>query len=109
MVSPTMCLIIKMEQKGQAEATLSGALTSDFIFGGHESINKGGGVKGRRRLGLDPASFLLPMNTQRAFYWHPACLSFSLTCGAPCGPVASIMYSGTVGAGATPTPPLGKL
>lgn len=57
MVSPTVCLIIKMEQVGQAEATLSGALTSDFIFREHQSINKGEGLKGRRRLGLDPASY----------------------------------------------------
>lgn len=108
MVSSTVYLIIKMEQEGQAEATLSGALTWDFIFRGHQSINKGGEMKGRRRLGLDPASLLLPMNTQRAFCWHPACLSPSLTCGAPRGPVASIMYSGTVGAGATPTPLTGE-
>lgn len=31
MVSPTVCLIIKMEQEGQAEATLGGVLNLDYI------------------------------------------------------------------------------
>ena len=53
------CLINRTELEGTAQAMLGGALSLAFISRGYQSVNKGGGVKGRRRLGLDPA-LLLP-------------------------------------------------
>lgn len=100
------CLINRMELEGTAQATLGGALSLAFISRGYQSVNKGGGVKGWRRLGLDPALRLPARGHPEGLLPPQPCPPLPFP-GLPVPPVAlwyQLMYSGTVGAGATPTP-----